>query len=106
MRFEVVLLFEIIILFFKAFPAEESSRGWVLALLGACGACKNVGIKKVENNRAKKLAVQEEFIYNRSFSAVAVRYLSSNFLIDFLSVVPFLVGKLVSKENDYILLLR
>lgn len=37
---EFVLLFEIIIFFFKAYPAEENHRGWLLSVLGFCGLCK------------------------------------------------------------------
>ena len=35
------------------------------------------------------------------FKLIAIRYLSGNFLTDFLSVVPFFVGKLNNLDGDY-----
>ena len=39
---------------------------------------------------------KEEDLWERDFKKVAIRYLSNNFLFDFLSVVPFLIGKLIA----------
>ena len=38
---EFVLFFEIIAYFFKAFPDQDSPRGFICSLLGMCGGCKN-----------------------------------------------------------------
>jgi len=40
-------------------------------------------------------------IWELRFKKVANRYLTGSFFIDFLSVVPFLFGKLASQEEDY-----
>ncbi len=37
---EFVLLLEIIVFFFKAYPAKDDHRGWLLSVFGACGLCK------------------------------------------------------------------
>ena len=40
-----------------------------------------------------------------SFKYVAARYLSGFFLVDFMSVVPFMIAKLASSSDNYIDLL-
>ena len=91
---EFILLLEIIIFFFKAYPAKEDHRGWWFSVVGICGFCKEASedLQKI----GKIGAVEDR--WESSFRKVAIHYLSGSFLTDFLSVVPFLFGKLASDE--------
>ena len=40
-------------------------------------------------------------MWQKKFKLIAIRYLSGNFLTDFLSVVPFFAGKLNNLDGDY-----
>ena len=98
---EFVLFFEMIIFFFKAFPKNEEPRGFICSILGACGLCKKSCLKKEERENKQKQHLERNIMFNTSFKDVAVRYLSSFFITDFLSVVPFLFAKLASPGSDY-----
>ena len=98
---ELILAAEVILIFFKAFPDRESPRGYICSLLGACGLCKQRCIlKRKDREEKKKLDVKESF-WNHRFKEVALRYFSSNFIIDFVSVYPFLLGKMTAGSADY-----
>jgi len=102
--FEVILVLEVLLSFFKAFPSTDSERGWVCQVLGVCGLCK-----PAKNTVRKKKSIKKELDvsgWNTTFSKIAIRYLSGSFLIDFLSVVPFFIGKLTSRESHYKLALK
>ena len=38
--FEIILIIEMILFFFKAYPAKESHRGYVFSIFRTCGFCK------------------------------------------------------------------
>ena len=38
--FEVILLAEIILIFFKTYPGDTSHEGWLFSVLRTCGLCK------------------------------------------------------------------
>jgi len=91
---EFILLLEIIIFFFKAYPAKEDHRGWWFSVVGICGCCKEAS---EDPQKIGKIGAVEDR-WESSFRKVAIHYLSGSFLTDFLSVVPFLFGKLASGE--------
>lgn len=43
----------------------------------------------------------KESYWNRNFKQVALHYFSSNFIIDFISVYPFLLGKMTAGSAEY-----
>lgn len=43
----------------------------------------------------------KESYWNRNFKQVALHYFSSNFIIDFISVYPFLLGKMTAGSAKY-----
>ena len=98
---EVILLLELLLFFFKAYPNRESERGWICSILGLCGVCK----AKKPNKKSLPAGNYESF-WQMSFKKVAIRYLSGNFLIDFLSVVPFFIGKIISVNRSYKIMLE
>lgn len=89
---EFGLVAQMILVFFKAFPEKESPRGFICTLLWCCGLCKKRCKKK--EDIIEVVGKVEENMYNTSFKDVAIRYLSGFFIIDFVSVVPFMIGKL------------
>ena len=94
MVIEFILLFEIMVIFFKAIPKTTSARGCLCSLLGVCGMCKT-NCRRIEE---KTRVGTKSSYWNSSFSEIAVNYLSGNFIIDFLSVVPFLLAKLANSD--------
>ena len=40
-------------------------------------------------------------LWNRKFKEIAIHYFTSNFIVDFLSVVPFLFTKLAASYDNY-----
>ena len=97
---EIVLLLEIIIFFFKAYPAKEGHRGWLLSVFGWCGLCKEKKEIKLFNNKIGD-GDKGEDQWETSFKKTCIRYLSGSFLTDFLSVVPFFIGKLAFTDGTY-----
>ena len=104
MVIEFVLLGEIIAHFFKAFPDRDSPRGFICSLFGICGLCKNT-CRRAEPPSKNRHDVREND-FNAKFRDVAVRYLTGMFIIDSLSVVPFLMAKLAALEVPYLELLE
>ena len=95
--FEIILIIEVMVFFFKAYPAKETCRGWLFPVVFGCGGCKKIqNIDKYDDRNEKKS------FFETSFLKIGVRYLSGAFIIDFLSVVPFFIAKLVFVNDDYI----
>ena len=88
---------EIFALFIKAYPSKDSDRGWVFSVFSKCGCCKD----KQSIMKSNKKVGSDNDMWQKDFKKVARRYLSSFFIIDFLSVVPFFITKLiVGTEGD------
>ena len=93
--FEVILLLEICIFFFKAYPMKNNShRGFMFTILGWCGLCK----KKEEFQDDMD---EESAIYQMSFKLIGIHYISGVFIIDVLSVLPFFLIKLIHTGIEY-----
>ena len=48
--FEIILIIEMILFFFKAYPAKESHRGYVFSIFKTCGFCR----EKEENEKVNQ----------------------------------------------------
>lgn len=91
MIFDVVLTLEMVIHFFKAYSSKESYRGWIHPVFKFMGTCK----EKISKDDL------EHSQWETSFRLIGIRYLSGQFIFDFLSVIPFFIAKLVNLNVDY-----
>lgn len=96
--FEVILIIEMLLFFFKAYPAKESPRGFLFSIFKTCGLCRE---KEEAEAKVGSKENRSDIMWQRKFRLIAFRYLSGNFLTDFLSVVPFFIGKLNNLNGDY-----
>ena len=51
---ELILAAEVLVIFFKSYPARDSPRGFICSLLGACGLCKKRCLIKSDEDKKKK----------------------------------------------------
>lgn len=96
------LVIEIIMIFFVAYPETDSPRGLICILLSFCGVCKTRCRKKEELLEVGKL---ENNTYETDFKLVASRYITGFFVVDFLSVVPYMIVFLASPDENFIYLI-
>ena len=52
MFFEIVILMDLFVVFFRAYDAKEGHRGFVYSIFGTCGFCKEV---KVSDEHHEKM---------------------------------------------------
>ena len=96
--FEVILMLDVLFIFLKARPKSDGHRGWICPILGLCRLCKE---DKKKPTRADTKKDASSSPWQQSFKLNAIGYLSNNFIIDFLSVFPFFIGKLAYSGTSY-----
>ena len=99
--FEFVLLLETLIFFFKAYPKTESHKGPLYGLRCFCKSKPDPLAQAAKPDKDKKVERLEQ-MWENSFRKVATRYLTTMFLIDFLSNVPFIVVKYTYINMPYV----